>query len=108
MRKSSMQTHHPEIVIPALVRVLGIAFRTLFIVVLTVITARVASPQIEKIWSAYETPSELIRVALGFAVCLWLIIHIFKLPKDADGYRTWLYLGLAIVPLAVLCAIVIW
>jgi hypothetical protein len=91
-----------------LVRIAGIFLRTLFILVLTAMTARVASPQIETIWSAYETPGELIRMTLGLGVCIWLIVNVFKLPKDADAYRIWLYLGLAVVPLASLCAVVIW
>jgi hypothetical protein len=35
----------------------GVTVRGLFIVVLTVVTARVASPQIETIWSVFETPA---------------------------------------------------
>jgi hypothetical protein len=90
------------------VRFAGLAVRTIFIGILIVVTAHVASPQIEHIWSLYETPGDLVRVALGFAVCVWLAVHLFILPKDAGGYRTWLYLGFAILPLSVLCAIVIW
>jgi uncharacterized integral membrane protein len=86
----------------------GLAVRTLFIGMLIVITARVARPQIEHIWSIWETPSDLVRVALGAAVCGWLIVHLFILPKDPGGYRTWVYLGLAILPLSVLCVVVIW
>jgi hypothetical protein len=90
------------------VRIAGIALRALFIALLIAVTARVSSPQTESIWSAYETPGDLIRMALGFSVCLWLAIHAFILPKDAEAYRTWLYLGLAVLPLALICAIVIW
>jgi len=86
----------------------GLTVRTIFIAILIVITARVASPQMEHIWAIYETPGDLVRVAIGFAVCVWLIVHLFIPPKDAGGYRTWLYLGIAILPLAVLCAFVIW
>ncbi len=71
-------------------------------------TARVSLPQSESIWSAYETPGDLIRMALGFAVCLWIIIHLFMLPKDAEGYRTWVYLGLVAAPLAVAFAVAVW
>jgi hypothetical protein len=86
----------------------GVAVRTIFLIVLTVLTARVASPQIENIWSVSETPGDLIRVALGFAVCVWFVINLFILPKDAGAYRTWLYLGVAVLPLSLLCAIVVW
>jgi hypothetical protein len=90
------------------VRLAGMAVRTLFIAILVVITARVSSPQMEQVWSLYETPGDLIRVALGLVVCIWLAVHVFILPKDPNGYRIWLYLGLAILPLAVLCTIVVW
>jgi hypothetical protein len=86
----------------------GVAVRTLFLVILTVLTARVASPQIEHLSSLYETPGDLIRVVLGFLVCTWFVANLFILPKDAGAYRTWLYLGLAILPLSLLCAFVVW
>jgi hypothetical protein len=42
------------------------------------------------------------------AVCSWLFVHLFIVPKDPGGYRTWLYLGIIILPLAVLVAKVAW
>jgi hypothetical protein len=86
----------------------GVVVRTLFLIVLTVLTARVASPQIEHISSLYETPGDLIRVLMGFGVCAWFIVNLFILPKDAGAYRTWMYLGVAVLPLSVLCAFVVW
>lgn len=73
-----------------------------------VVTVFVSSPQNETIWSAYETPGDLVRMALGLAVCLWLLFHLFMLPKDSEGYRTWLYLGLVVVPFALICAFAVW
>ncbi len=86
----------------------GLAFRTLFIMAFAVLTARVASPQIEKLYSVFETPDDLIRVALGFALCTWCVVNVFILPKDVEVYRIWLYLGLVILPLALLCTFVVW
>jgi hypothetical protein len=86
----------------------GVVARTLFIGILIFITARVASPQLEHFSSLYETPSDLVRVVLGLGVCVWLAIHLFILPKDTEGYRTWAQLGLVLVPLAMLCAFVVW
>ena len=86
----------------------GVAVRTLFLIVLTILTARVASPQIERLSSIYETPGDLIRVLMGVGVCAWFIVNLFRLPKDAGAYRTWMYLGLAVLPLSVLCAVVVW
>ena len=93
---------------PVHVLIGGVAFRTLFLIVLTIMTARVASPQIEHVWSAYETPGDLIRVLIGLAICAWFVVNLFILPKDAGAYRTWMYLGVAVLPLSVLCAFVVW
>jgi hypothetical protein len=35
-------------------------------------------------------------------------MHLFMPPEDAEGYRTWVYLGLVVAPLALAVAIVIW
>jgi hypothetical protein len=90
------------------VKFVGLAARTLVILALAVLTAEVASPQIEHIWTLQETPDDLIRVALGFALCVWCIINLFILPKDAEAYRTWIYLGLVVLPFAALCVFVVW
>jgi hypothetical protein len=86
----------------------GVAVRTIFLIVLIVLTARVASPQMERLSSLYETPSDLIRVLMGVGVCAWFVVNVFKLPKDSGAYRTWMYLGLAVLPLSLLCAFVVW
>src|SRR2546429_8024892 len=75
-------------------RILAIALRALFIGALVAVTVRVSSPQSESLASVYETPGDLIRLAFGFAVCLWIVIHMLMLPRAAEGYRTWIYLGL--------------
>ena len=98
----------PPSTIPMGLRVLAMALRAVFIGALVVVTVRVSSPQSETFASVYETPGDLIRLALGFAVCLWIVIHLFMLPKDAQGYRTWVYLGLVVAPLALAIAIAIW
>lgn len=98
----------PGLPLPRHIRVAGKLLRALFIVTLIVVAARVSSPQNESLWSIYETPSDLVRLALGLLVCLWLAIHLFIAPKDEGAYRTWFYLGLALLPLAVITAIVIW
>ena len=98
----------PETEISTAVWFGGLAVRTIFIAILVVITARVAGPQLERIWSIWETPSDVARVALGVAVCSWLLVHLFILPKDPGGYRTWLYLGPVLLPLTILVAVVAW
>ena len=94
--------------LPAIIRLTGIALRTLLIVLVIIVTVRVSSPQVETLWSAYDTPNEIIRRAIGFAVVAFLVFQIFRLPKDAEAYQNWIYLGLVLIPLGVLCAYVIW
>jgi hypothetical protein len=93
--------------IPMGLRILAIVLRALFIGALVAVTVRVSSPQSESLASVYETPGDLIRLALGFAVCLWIVIHMFMLPRTAEGYRTWIYLGFVVAPLAWAVAIII-
>ena len=94
--------------VPARLRIAGTVLRTLFIVTLLVVTLRVSMPQSETIRTVYDTPGDLIRLALGLAVCFWLATQLFKGPEDAQGYRTWLYLGLTAVPFAWICLVATW
>jgi hypothetical protein len=94
--------------LPVSIRVGGTIVRSLFLIVLTVMTARVASPQIEKFRTVLETPGDFIRVVIGVCVCAFFVVNVFILPKDPGAYRTWLYMGVALLPLSVLCAFVIW
>jgi hypothetical protein len=47
-------------------------------------------------------------MALGLAVCAWLVIQLWNGPKTANGYRVSLYLGLVAVPFALICLVAIW
>jgi len=98
----------PDARLPTTVWLAGLVVRTLFIGILIIITARVSSPQLEHISSLYETPSDLVRVALGFLVCAWLAANLFILPKDPGGYRTWAQLGPILLPLSLLGAYAVW
>src|SRR5262249_41850702 len=98
----------PPSTIPMGLRALAMAVSALFIGALVVVSVRVSCALGETFSSVYGTSGDLIRLALGFAVCLWIVIHLFMLPKDAEGYRTWVYLGLVVVPLALAVAFAIW
>ncbi len=89
-------------------RVISNVLRALFIACLLLITLRVSMPQNETIWTVYDTPGDLVRMVLGLAVCAWLIVQLVTAPKDADHYRTWLYLGLVAVPFAAICLVAVW
>jgi len=86
----------------------GSVVRGVFMCLLLVVILRVSRPQSETIWTAYDTPADLARLALGLAACAWIIVHLFRPPRDVSAYRTWLYLGLVAVPFAVICAVLVW
>ncbi len=105
--------HPPEakqsvIKIPAGLRIAGAALRVVFIACLLLITIRVSMPQNETIWTAYDTPGDLVRIILGFAVCIWIAVQLFRAPRDPQAYRTWVYLGLFVVPFALVCLFAVW
>jgi TRAP-type C4-dicarboxylate transport system permease small subunit len=89
-------------------RLAATVLRTLFIVLLLVLTLRVSLPQSETIWTAYDTPADLVRLILGLGVCAWLVYQLFLVPKDADSSRTWFYLGLVAVPFTLIVLFVAW
>ena len=89
-------------------RFLGLALRTLFLLVVVVVTARVATPQNESLLTVYDTPADLFRILLGAAVCFFVIIQIFQYSRNPADMRKWVPIGLAILPLALICARVIW
>src|SRR6476619_1980753 len=89
-------------------RILGATLRTIFILAILVIIVEVSRPQSETIWTAYDTPADLVRMALGLMVGVWIAVQLFIMPEDAQGYRTWLYLAVVGVPFALICASARW
>jgi hypothetical protein len=65
-------------------------------------------PQSETIWTAYDTPADLVRLILGIGVCAWLVYQLFLVPRDPASSRTWFYLGLVAVPFALIVLFVAW
>ena len=98
----------PATDVPAGLRIVGAVMRTIFILALLVVVVLVSMPQNETIWTAYETPADLVRMALGLAVCCWIAVQLFIMPKDPRALRTWVYLGLVGVPFALVCAAALW
>jgi hypothetical protein len=94
--------------IPVGLRVTGSVLRLVFLTCLLAITVLVALPQNESIWTVYDTPGDVVRLALGFAVCIWVALQLFWAPNDAESYRTWVYFGLAAVPFSIICLVATW
>ena len=107
-RSENPEANVPASDVPNGLRIAATLLRAIFIFTLIAVTYRVSLPQSETIWSAYETPGDLIHLLLGLGVCVWLASQLFQGPHDAHGYRTWLYLGLAAVPFALICLFAVW
>jgi hypothetical protein len=103
-------THRIASKIPSRTHLAGLVLRIAFLICLVAITVRVALPQSETIWTAYDTPGDLVRLGLGLAVCVWIAVQLLRapIPTDAQGQQTWLYFGLVAVPFGALCLIAIW
>jgi hypothetical protein len=104
-----MAEHPPDATtVPTPIRVVGLVLRAVFLCTLVVVVIRVSAPQSETIWSAYETPGDLVRLIIGAAVAIGMLVQLFRPPKDAQAYRTWAYLGIILAPLAVVVAVAAW
>jgi hypothetical protein len=107
--ENSPEAASPDGQIPAGLRIAAIVLRALFIAILALITFLVSMPQNETFWTAYDTPSDVVRMVLGLAVVVWLAFQLFAGgPRDQGGYRTWFYLGLVAVPFSVICLAAVW
>src|SRR5690349_1544971 len=58
-------------------RIVGATLRTIFILAILVIIIKVSLPQSETIWTAYDTPGDLVRMALGLGVGIWIAVQLF-------------------------------
>ena len=80
---------------PPLLKMAAIVLRSLFLIILLAVVARVSLPQAEAIRTIYDEPRDAVRLLLGLLVVAWIVYHLFRLPKDG----TWAYLGIVLVPL---------
>ncbi len=93
---------------PGGLRTAGLTLRAVFMIALLVLTLRVSMPQSETFSTIYDTPADLVRLALGAAICIGILIQLFRTPADAQSYRTWIYLGLVGVPFVLACIVAVW
>jgi hypothetical protein len=45
---------------------------------------------------------------IGLVVCIFFAVQIFMYPKNSSDMGKWVPIGLALLPLSLLCALVIW
>jgi hypothetical protein len=88
---------------PSGLRIAATLLRTAFICLLVMVTLRVSMPQSSTIWTVYDEPRDLVRLGLGVVVSAYLVFQLFHAPVDDHAHRTWVYLGLAVIPVVVVC-----
>ena len=89
-------------------KISAVALRSVFLITLVVLAVRVSLPQSEKIWTIYDEPRDAVRLILGFVVSVWIVYHLFRLPRDEQGYRIWAHLGIILVPLTLATLFAFW
>src|SRR6266487_545691 len=70
---------HPALLGCRITRIPAMFLRALFFGALVAVTVRLSSPQSETIWT------DLIRLAVGFGVCLWIVIHVSQDGRRIQG-----------------------
>jgi hypothetical protein len=90
-------------------KIAAIMLRSLFLIFLVAIIVRASLPQNETIWTIYDEPADVARLLIGLLASVWIVYHIFRLPKGGgQGYRTWVYLGIILVPLTFVVLFSFW
>jgi hypothetical protein len=107
-RRSFVDAKETGVEPSARLRLASFILRTIFIVSLVVVIARVSMPQSETLWTIFDTPGDVVRLLLGMAACAWVAFQLFAMPSDLHAHRTWLRLGVVAVPFVVICIIAIW
>lgn len=93
---------------PSGLRITALSLRAAFIVILIVVTIRVSLPQSSAFLESYDNPRDLLRLLLGAAVCVWLLVQLFRTPEDAHAHRTWIFVGLVAIPVSLICLFAVW
>jgi hypothetical protein len=89
-------------------KIAAMLLRSLFLITLGVLVFHVSLAQIEHTWTISYEPIDVIRLLIGFFVSVWIVYHIFMLPKDPQSYRTWAYAGITLVPLILVALWAVW
>jgi hypothetical protein len=78
--------------VPKYLRVAGALVRSLFIVTLMAITWSLTIPLKATDFGRLST-GDFIRVAIGILICMGMTLELLRQPRDVEGYRTWVYIG---------------
>lgn len=90
-------------------QIAGIAARSIFILAVITVMARVSMPQtMGSIGQAGTSLADIARFALGAAGCLFMARQLFVFRRGAHDHKLWLILGPTLTALLVICAVAWW
>ena len=93
----------PDAKVPILWKVTGTLCRSLFLLGLILVTARISLPDnLSTAALAHLSIADFVRAAIGIAVCLFALVQLFRRPRDDYGYKAWSFIGLALLAVAIL------
>jgi hypothetical protein len=89
-------------------RVLGSVSRAAFLIVVAIVTLRFSLPDtLDAGTLAHSSIADFARAAIGVAIAVFLLVELFRRPKDEHGYKAWTYIGLALCAVLAFVAIFI-
>jgi hypothetical protein len=92
--RSQVSPHPP---VPNAMKFVGTVVRSVFIVTLMAVTWSVSMPQnISATALAHFSAGDFVRALIGIAVCCGMIVELVRPPKDDEGYKTWVFIGVGL------------
>ena len=79
---------------PAGLKIAAVAARSVFIVVFVVVLAHFSAPaRFGRGWLLHASVGDIAKILIGWSACVWMLVQMLAVPKDAHACKTWLYLG---------------
>jgi len=85
----------PSAGVPKYLRVAGALVRSVFIVTLMAVTWSLTVPLNASAFAHYSA-GDFMRFAIGIAICVGMTVELVKGPRDDEGYRTWVHIGIGL------------
>jgi hypothetical protein len=92
--ESAPPQEHPTADVPSYLRIAGTTIRSIFLLVVLVVTWSITMPQTMAALAHFSL-GDFVRLGIGVSVCAGVIWQLIHLPRDNEAYRTWVYIGAA-------------
>jgi hypothetical protein len=97
MAESGRSQVNPTTAVPRALKFAGTVVRSVFIVTLMAVTWSVSIPQnMSANAIAHLSIGDIVRALIGIAICCGMIVELIRRPKDDEGYKTWVFIGVGL------------